>query len=90
MIIILMDILIMILITRNFYENFTGLSGDTLDKVATEGFRSMTAVGTMITTMMMTTTMMMMMVMMMMTMMMMMMMMMMVMMYFWICLDKSN
>ena len=66
MIIILMDILIMILITRNFYENFTGLSGDTLDKVATEGFRSMTAVGTMITTMMMTTTTMMMMVMMMM------------------------
>merc|ERR1712004_194774 len=30
---------------RNFYENFTGLSGDTLDKVATEGFRSMTANG---------------------------------------------
>ena len=42
------------IITRNFYENFTGLSGDTLDKVANEGFRSMTAVGTM-TTMMMTT-----------------------------------
>jgi len=30
---------------RNFYENFTGLSGDTLEKVATEGFRSMTANG---------------------------------------------
>merc|ERR1712020_491421 len=30
---------------RNFYENFTGLSGDTLDKVANEGFRSMSANG---------------------------------------------
>ena len=46
------------IITRNFYENFTGLSGDTLDKVATEGFRSMTAVGTMTTMMRMTTMMM--------------------------------
>ena len=50
-IIILINIVIIILIcmiiTRNFYENFTGLSGDTLEKVATEGFRSMTAVRTM-------------------------------------------
>jgi len=30
---------------RNFYENFTGLSGDTLEKVSTEGFRSMSANG---------------------------------------------
>ena len=35
------------MLTRNFYENFTGLSGDTLDKVANEGFRSMSAVRTM-------------------------------------------
>merc|ERR1712116_56201 len=30
---------------RNFYEKFTGLSGDTLEKVSTEGFRSMSANG---------------------------------------------
>ena len=65
-IILIINIIIMnMIITRNFYENFTGLSGDTLDKVATEGFRSMTAVGTMtmrkMTTMMMKMTMMMMM-----------------------------
>ena len=29
---------------RNFYENFSGLEGDTLEKVATEGYRSMSAV----------------------------------------------
>lgn len=51
--------LVNMIITRNFYENFTGLSGDTLDKVATEGFRSMTAVSTMMMTMTATTTMMM-------------------------------
>ena len=31
---------------RNFYENFSGLEGDTLEKVATEGYRSMSAVST--------------------------------------------
>lgn len=30
---------------RNFYENFSGLSGDNLEKVATEGYRSMSANG---------------------------------------------
>merc|ERR1711963_1261958 len=30
---------------RNFYENFSGLEGDTLEKVATEGYRSMSANG---------------------------------------------
>jgi len=30
---------------RNFYENFSGLGGDTLEKVATEGYRSMSANG---------------------------------------------
>jgi len=30
---------------RNFYKNFSGLTGDTLEKVATEGFRSMSANG---------------------------------------------
>ena len=29
---------------RNFYENFSGLGGDNLEKVATEGYRSMSAV----------------------------------------------
>ena len=29
---------------RNFYENFSGLAGDNLEKVATEGYRSMSAV----------------------------------------------
>jgi len=30
---------------RNFYENFSGLAGDNLEKVATEGYRSMSANG---------------------------------------------
>merc|ERR1711988_2095624 len=30
---------------RNFYENFSGLEGGTLEKVATEGYRSMSANG---------------------------------------------
>merc|ERR1711936_772814 len=30
---------------RNFYENFSGLGGDTLEKVTTEGYRSMSANG---------------------------------------------
>lgn len=30
---------------KNFYQNFTGLSGGTLEKVATEGYRSMSANG---------------------------------------------
>jgi len=30
---------------RNFYENFSGLGGDNLEKVATEGYRSMSANG---------------------------------------------
>ena len=29
---------------RNFYENFSGLEGANLEKVATEGYRSMSAV----------------------------------------------
>ena len=44
--------MMIIFTTRNFYENFTGLSGDTLEKVSTEGFRSMTAVSNMMTIMM--------------------------------------
>ena len=30
---------------RNFYEHFSGLEGETLEEVATEGYRSMSAVG---------------------------------------------